>query len=394
MTEKLSEEDRAHMARALELAARGLYTTDPNPRVGCVLVSAGEVIGEGWHERAGEAHAEVAAIAAARRSVAGATAYVTLEPCNHTGRTAPCVDALIAARIGRVVCACIDPNTRVAGKGIERLRAAGISVAVGALGEEARALNCGFFSRFERNRPLVRLKLALSLDGRTASAKGGRMWISGEASRADVQRWRARSSAILTGAGTIRSDDPKLNVRLEYGSWVRQPLRVVLDPALTCAADAQVFKGGGALVLAAETAPRASALASLAPDVELERVPAAGRRLSLAAVMERLTAREVNELLVECGPRLAAAFLEAGLVDELILYIAPILLGADAAPLAALSRLGEQSALPTFDITSAERLGEDLRIILRPRAPSSARSKGNDSGVDAGTGARFGAQGR
>src|SRR5580692_3653242 len=226
--------DRAHMARALELAARGLYTTDPNPRVGCVLARGNETLGEGWHERAGGAHAEVAALKAARGDVRGATAYVSLEPCSHLGRTPPCVDALIAAGIGRVVCASVDPNPRVAGAGIERLQAAGIAVAVGILEKEARALNPGFFSRFERGRPYVRLKLAMSLDGRTAPAGGRTVWISGEASRADVQRWRARSSAVLTGAGTLHADDPRLDVRLEYGPWVRQPLRVVLDTDLTC----------------------------------------------------------------------------------------------------------------------------------------------------------------
>src|SRR5271170_662446 len=238
--------ERAHMARALELAARGLYTTDPNPRVGCVLVHGNETLGEGWHERAGEAHAEVRALRAAPGEVRGATAYVTLEPCSHTGRTPPCVDALIAAGIGRVVCSSIDPNPQVAGKGIGRLRAAGVAVSVGVLASEARALNPGFFSRFERGRPWIRLKLAMSLDARTAPAGGGTMWISGESSRADVQQWRARSSAVLTGAGTVRIDDPRLDVRLEYGPWVRQPLKVVLDPALSCPATAQVFRDGAA----------------------------------------------------------------------------------------------------------------------------------------------------
>jgi diaminohydroxyphosphoribosylaminopyrimidine deaminase/5-amino-6-(5-phosphoribosylamino)uracil reductase len=381
MTE--AAEDRAHMARALALAARGLYTTDPNPRVGCVLVRAGEVLGEGWHERAGEAHAEVAALRAARADVEGATAYVTLEPCSHTGRTPPCVDALIGAGIRRVVCSSVDPNPKVAGNGIKRLQAAGIGVSVGALRGEARALNPGFFARFERARPLIRLKLAMSLDARTAPAeaegKSGRMWISGEASRADVQHWRARSSAILTGAGTVRADDPRLNVRLNYGPWVRQPLRVLLDPGLTCAPSAQIFAHEGALVFAAEHAGPLSAPSSLAPPVIVERVRAAGRRLDLKAVVERLTLREVNELLVECGPRLAAAFIEAQLVDELIIYMAPMLLGADAAPLTALRGLGIESPFPAFDLASVERMDADLRLILTPRAAlaGAARAEGD-----------------
>jgi diaminohydroxyphosphoribosylaminopyrimidine deaminase/5-amino-6-(5-phosphoribosylamino)uracil reductase len=202
----MATQERTHLARALELAARGLYTTDPNPRVGCVVVREGRVIGEGWHERAGEPHAEVLALRAAGPEARGACVYVTLEPCSHTGRTPPCADALIAAGVARVVCCTVDPNPRVAGSGIERLRAAGIAVSVGVLAAEARDLNVGFFSRFERGRPFIRLKLAMSLDARTGPADGGRAWISGEAARADVQTWRARSGAILTGAGTVRAD--------------------------------------------------------------------------------------------------------------------------------------------------------------------------------------------
>jgi len=361
--------DRLHMARALELAARGLNTTDPNPRVGCVLARGGETLGEGWHERAGEAHAEVAALKAARGDVRGATAYVSLEPCSHTGRTPPCVDSLIAAGIGRVVCASVDPNPRVAGDGIERLRAAGISVSVGILENEARALNPGFFSRFERGRPHVRLKLAMSLDGRTAPAGGGAIWISGEASRADVQRWRARSSAVLTGAGTVRTDDPRLDVRWAYGPWVRQPLRAVLDATLACPPGAKIFAREGALVFASEEAEPAAAarLAAHLPPVAVERVPAIGGKLDLKAVLARLAGLEVNELLVECGPRLAAAFLEEGAVDEWIIYIAPRLLGADAAPLTALTGVDTQSSGAAFDIMSVARFDTDVRLILAPR---------------------------
>lgn len=381
MTVAPNGEDEAYMERALSRAARGLYTTDPNPRVGCILVREGRIVGEGWHERAGQAHAEVAALAAAGADARGATAYVTLEPCSHHGRTPPCADALVRAGIRRVVCASIDPNPKVAGAGVERLEAAGIAVSVGPCSAEARALNVGFFSRFERGRPFIRLKLAMSLDARTAPAGGGRMWISGEASRADVQHWRARSSAILTGAGTVRIDDPRLDVRLEYGPWVRQPLKVVLDPALSCPATAQVFRDGRALVFTAEHASRPDS--ESAPSAVLEeRVPAAGRRLDLAAVVARLAALEVNELLVECGPTLAAGFLEAGLVDEMILYVAPVLLGADAAPLTALEGArGDGRVAAAFDLLGTERLGADLRLILRPAPPfaGSAGTQGKSS---------------
>jgi diaminohydroxyphosphoribosylaminopyrimidine deaminase/5-amino-6-(5-phosphoribosylamino)uracil reductase len=279
------------------------------------------------------------------------------------------VDALIAAGIGRVVCASIDPNPRVAGAGIERLKAAGIPVAVGILEPEARALNPGFFSRFERGRPYVRLKLAMSLDGRTAPAGGGAAWISSETSRADVQRWRARSSAVLTGSGTVRTDDPRLDVRLAYGPWIRQPLRVVLDTTLGCASAARVFAREGAVVFtSADTAPDAAArLAAHSPPVAVERVPVIGGRLDLDAVLTRLAALEVNELLLECGPRLAAGFLEAGLVDEWILYVAPRLLGADAAPLAAIAGLDARGARFAFDIMSVARLDTDVRLVLEPR---------------------------
>jgi diaminohydroxyphosphoribosylaminopyrimidine deaminase / 5-amino-6-(5-phosphoribosylamino)uracil reductase len=362
MTEAIGAEDRAHMERALTLAARGLYTTDPNPRVGCVLVRGETTLGEGWHERAGEAHAEVAALQAAGEGVEGATAYVTLEPCSHTGLTPPCADALIAAGIRRVVCATLDPNPKVAGDGIRRLQGAGIAVAVGALADAARALNPGYFSRFERARPLIRLKLAMSLDARTAPAGGGQCWISGEESRADVQHWRARSSAILTGAGTVRVDNPRLNVRLAYGPWVRQPLRVLLDSTLSCDPHSQFFQGGGTLVFAAAATPLRPGL-----PFSVERVATSGRGLDLRAVIAHLTVREVNELWVECGPRLAAAFLEANLVDELILYVAPVLLGADAAPLTALNGAASKGPLPSFDFESMQRVGEDLRLILTPR---------------------------
>src|SRR5579871_4921520 len=399
----LMERDEMHMARSIELARRGLYTTDPNPRVGCVLVDGERVLGEGWHVRAGEAHAEVVALRAAAvgadaggaagegapaggaappgwapgasgmgRSVRGATAYVTLEPCSHVGRTGPCAVALIEAGIRRVVCAPVDPNPKVAGAGIERLRAAGVAVSVGVLEHEARALNPGYFSRHERGRPWVRLKLAVSLDGRSAPVGGGPMLLTGEAARADVQRWRARSSAILTGAGTVVTDNPRLDVRLAYGPWVRQPLKVVLDEQLRVAPGARVFAGGAPVLVF--TGEATSVRSSFPATVEIARVPPAragawrlgGGGLDLKAVLERLAAREINELLVECGARLAASFLEAQLVDELVLYVAPLLLGADAAPLAALRTLPLER-LPRFSLLDVERFDADVRLVLAPR---------------------------
>jgi diaminohydroxyphosphoribosylaminopyrimidine deaminase/5-amino-6-(5-phosphoribosylamino)uracil reductase len=371
--------DAALMRQALALAERGLYTTDPNPRVGCLLVRDGVLVGSGFHARAGEAHAEVMALREAGAAARGATAYVTLEPCSHTGRTPPCADALIAAGVARVQCATADPNPRVAGAGIRRLEAHGIPVAVGLLDAEARALNAGFFSRFERQRPYVRLKLAMSLDARTARADGVRAWITGEAARADVQHWRARSSAVLTGAATVRSDDPRLDVRLQYAPWVRQPLRVVLDAAGSCAPSARVFHGGPTLVFTAAptdpgargvpTATAADAGASTAAgagNVRIECAPRAAGGVDLPAVLRSLAVvHECNELLVECGPRLAGAFLRAGLVDELVLYVAPSWLGSDAPPLAQLH--GTEAQRPDFEFHDVRRMGEDVRLILVPR---------------------------
>jgi len=362
VSEEITTQDRLHLARALDLAARGLYTTDPNPRVGCVITTGDRVLGEGWHVRAGEGHAEVIALQAAGSHARGATVYLSLEPCSHTGRTPPCADALIAAGVARVVCCTRDPNPKVAGRGIERLQQAGIDVQVGALADEARRLNVGFFSRHEHGRPFVRLKLAMSLDGRTGPAGGGHAWISGPESRADVQTWRARSSAVLTGAGTVRSDDPQLNVRLNYGPWVRQPLRVVLDTLLSTSRAAKIFNHDEALVFAAPEAPLGSF-----KDLRVERIPRSQGQggLDLDAVMQNLTAREVNELLVECGPTLAGAFVAKQLVDEFILYVAPRLLGDDALPLLHIEP-GE-GAWPQFEFRDAQRIGEDMRLILKSK---------------------------
>jgi diaminohydroxyphosphoribosylaminopyrimidine deaminase / 5-amino-6-(5-phosphoribosylamino)uracil reductase len=365
-----NETDIRHMARALQLARRGLYTTDPNPRVGCVIVRDGRVAGEGFHVRAGEPHAEILALHAAGEAVRGATVYVTLEPCAHHGRTPPCADALVAAGVGRVVAAMTDPNPRVAGQGLARVAAAGIETSAGVLEREARALNPGFVSRMERGRPFVRIKLAMSLDGRTAMASGESRWITGEAARHDVQRWRARAGAVLTGMGTVRADDPGLDVRvpaqaLGIGGEVRQPLRVVLDPRLECPPDARLFSTGGpVLVLTGETdAARYAPLQARGAEV----LPGAlaGQRLDLHAVMAVLAAREVNELHVEAGPQLCGALMREGLVDELVIYMAPHLMGNDARGLLdlGLEHMDERIQLRIEDIRA---VGEDWRIVARP----------------------------
>lgn len=352
--------DVAFLERALELAARGLHTTDPNPRVGCVLVREGRVIAEGWHERAGHAHAEVAALRAAGPSAAGATAYVTLEPCSHAGRTPPCADALIAAGVQRVVAPGLDPDPRVAGAGFARLRDAGVQVRTGLLEDAARRLNPGFYSRFERGRPWVRVKSGMSLDGRTALADGRSRWITSEAARADVQRWRARSSAILTGAGTARADDPRLDVRWEYGPWVRQPRRVLLDASLSVPGSARLLGGGQALTF---SAPGVAVPADYPATVIA--VEANNGRLDLPAVLARLAELEVNEVLVEAGAQLSGSFVQAGLADELLLYVAPLLLGSSALPLMQLTEPAELAAAVRYEYADVQRIGDDLRILLR-----------------------------
>ncbi len=356
--------DTRHMSRALELAGRGLWTTDPNPRVGCVIVDGERVIAEGWHERAGGPHAEAAALAAAGPEARGATAYVTLEPCCHQGRTPPCADALIAAGLRRVCYAIRDPNPCVSGGGAALIAAAGIEVKAGILAAAARALNPGFLSRMERGRPWLRVKLAASLDGRTALASGQSRWITGEAARADVQRLRARSSAVMTGSATVRSDDPRLDLRLPEAT--RQPLRVVLDTRLRTPPSARIVAPPGRLLLLTASADMTLRAALEAAGASIERVPAGPEGLDLSAVMRHLALLEVNELQVEGGPTLAGALLRAGLVDELVLYLAPTLLGTDARPLALLSGVASMAERMELSISDLRRIGRDLRITLRP----------------------------
>jgi len=401
MTETFSSLDHAHMAHALRLAERGLYTTQPNPRVGCVIVHGERMVGAGWHQRAGGPHAEVFALREAAEAARGATAYVTLEPCAHFGRTPPCADALVAAGVARVVIAAEDPFGQVAGRGIEKLRAAGITVETGLLREQARELNIGFFSRIERSRPWVRVKLAMSLDGRTALTSGESKWITGEAARADVQRWRARSSAILTGSGTVLADNPRLTVRLperqaglhcavrsiehEDGglspgsagaeAWpvpspskegagdAFAPVRVILDRQLLTPADTHVLDSNAPTVLM--HAADAAVPAHLAP-IDRVVLPELAGHLDLHAALAELARRDANEVHVEAGPTLCGALLAGGLVDELLLYIAPVLLGDTARPLLALpplARMADRWRLRTLD---RRMVGEDIRLRLRP----------------------------
>ena len=354
--------DHRMMARALRLAERGAFTTRPNPMVGCVLAHGDAVVGEGWHQRKGGPHAEVFALQAAGERAKGATAYVTLEPCAHTGSTGPCADALIAAGVARVVGAMRDPFPQVDGAGFDKLRAAGIEVGTGLLEAQARELNRGFLSRVERGRPWLRVKLAMSLDGRTAMASGDSKWISGEASRRDVMRWRARSGALLTGAGTVLADDPQLTVRLDDGSDFLPPLRVVLDPGLATVARGRVREGDAPTLYL--HAPEAKPPRGLQADHVA--VPVDKGRFDLDAVLRLLATRGINEVQVEAGATLAGAFLAAGLVDELLLYIAPVLLGERARPLfdgLHIDAMAERLRLRTVDSRS---IGGDLRLLLRP----------------------------
>lgn len=363
-----SPDDYRHMARALTLARHGLYGTDPNPRVGCVLVRDGTRVGEGWHEYAGEAHAEILALDVAGERARGATAYVTLEPCCHYGRTPPCTDALLNAGIARLVAAMSDPNPQVAGKGLAILRDAGIPVECGLLETEARALNPGFIQRMTQGRPWIRVKLAMSLDGRTALASGESRWLTAAAARQDVQRLRARSSAILTGSGTVLADDPGLNVRLPEA--IRQPLRVILDTRLRTPPTARTLRlAGSVLVFTAVAdpvlhAPLRDAGAAIAV------VPRAAGGLDLHAVMAELARRKCNELQVECGPTLAGALLQAGLVDELVVYLAPLLLGDKARGLFQLPELTRMSGRWELEMLETRAVGKDWRMRLRPARTS------------------------
>jgi len=350
------------MAHALRLAARGLYTTTPNPRVGCVLVKAGRIVGEGWHQRAGEAHAEVAALHAAGRKAAGATVYVTLEPCSHHGRTPPCADALIAAKVGRVVVAMQDPNPQVAGSGIAKLREAGIVAEIGVLEDEARELNIGFVSRMTRARPWLRIKIAASLDGKTALKYGISQWITGPDARRDAHHWRARSCAVMTGIGTLKDDDPRLTVRDVPSE--RQPLRVVVDSWLRIAPDAKVLDGGAVLVATATHDP-IKAAALTAKGATVVELPNSAGKVDLQQLVWHLASLGMNEVLVEAGMNLDSALLRAGVVDELLIYMAPHMLGHAARGMLDLGELEQMNQRLDLLVRETRSFGHDVRILAR-----------------------------
>ncbi|MCQ4288213.1 bifunctional diaminohydroxyphosphoribosylaminopyrimidine deaminase/5-amino-6-(5-phosphoribosylamino)uracil reductase RibD [Pseudomonas stutzeri] len=367
----MNSNDHAWMARALQLARKGLYSTHPNPRVGCVIVKDGQLLGEGWHVRAGEPHAEVHALRQAGERARDATAYVTLEPCSHHGRTPPCAEALVEAGVGRVVAAMQDPNPQVAGRGLARLRSVGIEVASGVLENEARALNAGFVKRMETGLPLLRAKLAMSLDGRTAMASGESQWITGPAARAEVQRLRAQTSVVLTGADTVLMDNARLTVRAaELGlddeltalSMQRPPLRVLVDGQLRVPLDAPFFQAGSALVASTGDEQAASyqaaghELLALASDVG---------RVDLRRLLVELASRGANEVLLEAGPRLAGAFAALGLIDEYQIFVAAKFLGSSARPLLDLP-LAHMSEALEMKIEDIRAVGDDWRIVARP----------------------------
>lgn len=365
-----SVEDRQCMSRALQLAARGLYSTDPNPRVGCVIVKENQIIAEAWHQRAGEPHAEPLALKQAGDQAKGATAYVTLEPCSHFGRTPPCADALIQAGLSRVVVAMQDPNPLVAGQGLTRLQQAGIDVACGLYANEAEQLNPGFVKRMQEGLPFVRLKSAMSLDGRTAMRSGESQWITGPAARADVQRLRARSSAIITGIESVLLDDPQLTVRdpsLAYEGKLRQPLRVVLDTQLRIPLSANLLAiPQQVLLVASEKAHDVKAKSLKDLGASLMQLPVVNGRYSLKQVLKNLARDyQCNEVLVETGATLAGSFIEQGCLDEWVVYMAPTLLGSDARPLVEwpLSQMAQQQRMVLTDL---RQLDTDIRMTYTP----------------------------
>ncbi|HEX6635573.1 MAG TPA: bifunctional diaminohydroxyphosphoribosylaminopyrimidine deaminase/5-amino-6-(5-phosphoribosylamino)uracil reductase RibD [Usitatibacter sp.] len=357
-----SAEDHAFMSRALALAARGRDTSTPNPNVGCVIAKGGRIVGEGWHERAGEAHAEVRALRSAGESPAGATVYLTLEPCSHQGRTPPCVEALVAAKVARVVCALEDPNPQVHGRGIARLREAGIRADVGLMAAQAEEAHRGFLTRMRKGRPWMRIKAAASLDGGIALANGLSRWITGEEARRDVHRLRARSCAMLTGIGTVRHDDPELTVRMV--PCARQPKRVLIDHRLEVPLAAKLLQGEPPIILTvSDDAERRAALE--ARGAEVVRVPGDGRKADLAAIARFLGSRGFNEVTVETGGRLMGSLVRSGVIDELVLYLAPMLLGDAAQGLFAMDELLRLDEAPRVRITDVRNVGEDIRITAR-----------------------------
>jgi len=353
--------DHGFMSRALELARQGLFTTTPNPRVGCVVVKDGVVVGEGWHRRAGEPHAEIVALAEAGGRARGATVYVTLEPCSHFGRTPPCVDALAEARVARVIAAMEDPNPKVNGRGLRRLRDSGVDVRCGLLQQEAVELNVGFVSRMARGRPWMRLKVAATLDGLTALPDGTSQWITGEEARRDGHAWRARACAILTGIGTVRDDDPQMDVRFVDTS--RQPVKVLVDSRLEVDLGARLLKGAPVWVACTVDNP-AKTRELTDRGCEVIRVPDVGGKVDLPALMSELAVRGLNEIHVEAGYKLNGSLVAAGVVDELLMYLSPSLLGRGL-PAFHLEPPAALDARRALRFTDIERLGADLRLMAR-----------------------------
>jgi diaminohydroxyphosphoribosylaminopyrimidine deaminase/5-amino-6-(5-phosphoribosylamino)uracil reductase len=348
--------DEAMMRRALALAEKGLYTTTPNPRVGCVITRGDTIVAEGWHERAGEAHAEAIALGIAGEKAAGATVYANLEPCSHYGRTPPCAGALINAKVARVVAAMRDPNPHAA-RGGDALAAARIRFEHGLLANEARELNIGFLSRVERGRPWVRLKVAATLDGRTALANGASQWITGPQARRDGHRWRARACAILTGIGTVKADDPQLTVR--EVDTPRQPLRVIVDSRLETPRNAKILQGAKVLVFAAKQ--------GAAPDnAEVVVLPNAHGKVELPRLLEELGRRGINELHVEAGFRLNGSLVREGCVDEFLVYLNPSFLGNGTQGMLDLPAVGSLNDRLKLKVLSLDHVGDDLRLLARP----------------------------
>jgi len=361
-----SELDYLHMSRALQLARHGLYTTHPNPRVGCLLVKDNHIITEGWHIQAGGPHAEINALNAAGAGARGADCYVSLEPCVHAGKTPPCTAALLAAGVRRVIAAAIDPNPQVSGKGIAAIRQAGIKAESGLMEGEARALNPGFEMRMRTGRPYVRTKLAMSLDGKTALANGHSRWITGEAARKDVQRLRAQSSAIMTGIGTVLADDPALTVR-DIDTSGRQPLRVVVDPELMIPTGVRMLREPGRTLVFTLIQDAGKKKAFSGENVEMIMLPGKNRDAMLLPVLEYLAGREeINEVLVEAGATLNGALLQAGLIDELVIYMAPHILGQDARGLFNIPAIEEMNRRVELKLTDLRMVGQDVRMTLKP----------------------------
>lgn len=359
--------DNEFMSRAIRLAKKGLYTTHPNPRVGCVITKDDTIVGEGWHKKSGEGHAEVNALMQAGKQAQGATAYVTLEPCCHTGKTPPCTDALIKAGIKRVVAAMQDPHKKVAGKGFHFLETAGIDVEVGLLEQQAQLLNPGFIKRMQQGRPFVRMKMAMSVDGRTAMASGESKWITSESARNDVQHWRAQSSAMLTGIGTILYDDPSLTVRLNDVGLnkvvIEQPLCVILDSRLQLPTDAKVIQEQDEILVFTSSTDQYKIESLEEVGVQVVCVDKGGSGLDLEQILQHLGSLEINEVMIESGATLAGSFIESGLVDELIIYMAPVLMGDQARALFHLPGIQQMNQKIALNIKEMRQFGEDFRII-------------------------------